>query len=624
MASNKDLSPLQHTTAGFADDVIAMFSAHKVGIRSYDVASGGIAFANDFSTLLGLDANYCALGGLRDTILPDDRPGFDEAFASVASGGAGQATVKYRCVGSDCRPVWLEEHFFRSTGDQGKVVSYTSNADCLQGQEKKIKKLEDRYRKLVNALPDFIFVFDENFVFADIIMPDHMSLLHTREELIGSNGRMIFTEEVSELYVGNIRECLRTGQMKEIEYYLLINDIRYYFQARIVPFEDNKVFALIHDIGDRVRRMEELLAARRKAEEADRVKSAFLANMSHEIRTPLNAIVGFTEVAVSEEDPALRTEYMEVVRNNNNLLLQLINDILDLSRIESGRSEMNFGDTDIVALLHEVEQTHRFKMTPEVELRLDMPEKELWVFTDRNRVMQVMFNLLSNAIKNTQRGNITIRLREEDNDLKISVTDTGRGIPAHKLATIFDRFEKISDHVQGTGLGLAICQSLVERLGGEIGVVSEEGVGTDFWFTIPYRHVIHNEAVAGDAPEADPAGPHRKKILVAEDSEENFDFIRGVLEKSYDLMWVVNGDEAVSSFILEKPDMILMNIQMPVMNGIEATKKIRAMSSTIPIVAITANAFYMEQQWALESGCNDIISKPYSAIKLEEVVLAFI
>ncbi len=597
---------------GYLHRILSMMSAYKAGVWEYDPVSGKITFLNDFFTILGLDrigVKFDSLEGFRQFLHPDDLPALEVAMSSTST----TSTVRYRCV-SGGETMWLKNHFFRMPGENGapdSIVGYTTNAELEERHDK-------QYQKLINAMPDFIFVFDENFIFVDIILPEGMRLFHTREELIGSSGRMLYSPEVSDLLASNIRECLRTGQIRELEYHLDLFDKRYYWQARLVPVEGNKVYAMIRDIGDRVRRMEELLAARLKAEEADNMKSAFLANLSHEIRTPLNAIVGFTEIIAAENDPALREEYMDIIRTNNSVLLQLINDILDLSRIESGKSEMNFEETEIAALVRDAERTHQLKVKPGVDLRLELPDDKIVVYTDRNRVTQVLFNLLSNAIKNTDRGSITLRAEEEDNFLRFSVTDTGRGIPEDKLRAIFNRFEKIDDFIQGTGLGLSICESLVERLGGEISVESKLGEGSTFSFTIPYRHQPESSAI-GTVKDI----VFRKKVLVAEDSEENYDYVRGILEQTYDLVWARNGAEAVSSFILEKPDMILMNIQMPVMNGIDAAKKIRTMSSTVPIVAVTANDFYMEQRWALESGCNDVISRPYSATKLEEIVLAF-
>ncbi len=621
-----NLSPIEveeKEAKGCLQNILLMLSTYKIGIWECDLVSGELRFLNDFFRILGLDrisVNYSTLSELRNFVHPEDLPTLDVAISSISTNVSGNVSVKYRCVGLRGECIWLTDHFFFISGTDGvpdRIISYTANTDLQEQHDK-------QYRKLINAMPDFIFVFDENFIFVDIILPEGMRLFHTREELIGSSGRMLYSSEVSDLLAGNIRECLRTGQIRELEYHLDLLGKRYYWQARLVPIENNKVYAMIRDIGDRVKRMEELLAARTRAEEADRMKSAFLANMSHEIRTPLNAIVGFTEAVLTGDDPETKAQYMDIIRTNNDLLLQLINDILDLSRIEAGKSEMNFEDTDINTLIREVEKTIRIKIKPGVELKAIFPDEEIKVFTDHNRVTQVLFNFLSNAIKNTESGSITIKAEKEENYLRFSIIDTGNGIPEDKLQVIFNRFEKANEFIQGTGLGLAICESIVERLGGEIKVESVLGQGSIFSFTIPYRNIHHvlpdlQNIKIGDLKDL----MSRKKVLIAENSEFNFSFVKDVLDKMYDVIWAKNGEEAVSYFILEKPDLILMNIQMPVMNGIDATKKIRAISSHVPIIAVTASDFYMEQRWALESGCNDVISRPYSAIKLEEIILAY-
>jgi len=246
---------------------------------------------------------------------------------------------------------------------------------------------------------------------------------------------------------------------------------------------------LIHDIGDRIQRSQELIEAKRRAEDADKMKSVFLANMSHEIRTPLNAIVGFSEIIAVTESEEEKMEYLEIIQRNSNLLLQLINDILDLSRIESGKSEMHFQQVEIAGLVEEVEKVHQLKMKSNVELKVIRPEGEYWTSTDRNRVMQVLFNFLSNAIKNTEKGSITLGLKHEGPWLKLYVSDTGCGISKEKLPQIFTRFEKLNDFVQGTGLGLSICKSIVERLGGRIEVTSELGQGSMFALYLPYQEI---------------------------------------------------------------------------------------------------------------------------------------
>jgi two-component system sensor histidine kinase len=456
-------------------------------------------------------------------------------------------------------------------------------------------------------------------------MAPDTELLHPVEVLKGADGRSIYSSEVSDLFISSIHECLKSGKLKEIEYPVDVEAGRHFFQARIAPFEGNKVLALIHDIGDRMRRSQELLEAKQRAEEADRMKSVFLANMSHEIRTPLNAIVGFSEIIALTEDEKEKEEYLGIIQQNSNLLLQLINDILDLSRIESGKSEMHCQLTEMSGLVDEVDKVHRLKMKKGVKLNVIRSSEEIWISTDRNRVTQVLFNFLSNAIKNTIEGSITFGLVKEEEWVKLYVTDTGCGISKEKLPLIFTRFEKLNDFVQGTGLGLPICKSIVERLGGRIEVESELGQGSTFILYLPNRQV--QEVVVGERENA--AGNmgvenRQKKILIAEDVESSYLQINAFLKKEYTILWVPNGEEAVKSFIREKPDLILMDIRMPVMNGIQATAKIRAISQEIPIIAITAYAFCPEGERALEAGCNEVIAKPYPLEKLKETIETYL
>ena len=355
-----------------------------------------------------------------------------------------------------------------------------------------------------------------------------------------------------------------------------------------------------------------------KVKEADKLKSAFLANMSHEIRTPLNAIVGFSNIIAEIDDEVERQSYLDIIHKNNDLLLQLIDDILDLSRIESGKSEMQLQPAEICTLIDEVGKVHRLKMKENVEFKVVRPEEEIVTVTDRNRVTQVLFNFLSNAIKNTKQGTITLGMCKEGDWVKLFVRDTGCGISKEKLPLIFTRFEKLNAFVQGTGLGLPICQSIVERLGGRIEVESELGKGSVFALYLPYRQ-IHSSADEGTAYKTG-----QKRILVVEDIEVNFMQINAFLKKEYTILWVTNGEDAVKSFLRDTPDLILMDIRMPVMNGIEATAKIRTMSADIPIIAVTAHAFYTEQKQAFAAGCNEVVSKPYSMEQLKVAIEKYI
>lgn len=246
-----------------------------------------------------------------------------------------------------------------------------------------------------------------------------------------------------------------------------------------------------YDITELKETERKLIAARDKAEELDRLKSAFLANMSHEIRTPLNAIVGFSSLLTETEDMKDRKQYMAIVQENTELLLQLISDILDLSKMESGAFEFVKSDTDVNLLCGEIIRSLRMKVLAGVELVFEKCLPECHVWADKNRLNQVISNFINNALKFTFSGSITLGYyRQTDGYLRFYVRDTGMGIPRNKIKTVFDRFVKLNSFVHGTGLGLSICKSLVEQMGGTIGVESEEGEGSCFWFTYPYQDIV--------------------------------------------------------------------------------------------------------------------------------------
>ena len=611
--------------------ILSVLAAHQIALWEYDIPTGKCSFTDDYFRMLGLKEAGVVFKDIDDFyrfVYPEDMNTYQTAFANMLASESKTSQIQVRCVGEHGEVIWLEDHFLsykgNEEGDPDKLLAYTVNVTSQCEKEQHIKYLEEHNRKIIEALPEFIFIFDEDFFITDVLMAPGTILLHPVEVLKGADGRSIYSPEVSDLFLCNIRECLQDGKLKEIEYPLEVDGSKHYFQARIAPFEGNTVLALIHDIGDRIRRSEELIEAKRRAEDADRMKSVFLANMSHEIRTPLNAIVGFSEIMAVTENEEEKHEYLEIIQKNSNLLLQLINDILDLSRIESGKSEMHFQQVEIAGLVDEVEKVHQLKMKLNVDLKVVRPQGEFWTSTDRNRVMQVLFNFLSNAIKNTETGSITLGLKQEGDWLKLFVSDTGCGIPEEKLPQIFTRFEKLNDFVQGTGLGLSICKSIVERLGGRIEVSSEQGKGSTFALYLPYREIPAEVVERTLSTKIDSESVRHKKILVVEDIESNFAQLNILLKKEYTILWVRNGQEAINSFIREKPDLILMDIRMPVMDGIQATEKIRTISLSVPIIAVTAYAFYTEQQQAIQAGCNAVISKPYSLEKLKETIETYI
>ena len=246
----------------------------------------------------------------------------------------------------------------------------------------------------------------------------------------------------------------------------------------------NLIVGCVIDNQKHVEYEESLIKAKEKAENADLLKSTFLANVTHEIRTPLNAIVGFSDLLSQEEDPELRESYTNLIKANNELLLNLVNDVLDISKIESDMLTFTYADTHLPSVMHDVYQTMQFRM-PEHVILISDPCPEIILNVDKNRMMQILINLLTNAAKYTEKGSIRFGYGIQEDFVRFYVTDTGSGIPESELENIFGRFVQLKGNKQGIGLGLAICKGLVTKMGGTISVTSKAGKGSTFSFTLP-------------------------------------------------------------------------------------------------------------------------------------------
>ena len=379
-------------------------------------------------------------------------------------------------------------------------------------------------------------------------------------------------------------------------------------QAAVETYdENNKPLTLVGSslvITERKKMETELVSAKNRAEESNKLKSAFLANMSHEIRTPLNAIVGFSGILASTEEEEEKQEYVSIIENNNTLLLQLISDILDLSKIEAGTMEFIDTDFELNKVMRELESSLCLKLSPEknVTLSFEPGLPECHIHSERNRLSQLVINLVTNAIKFTQEGSIRFGYKlQDDKMLYFYVSDKGCGIPEGKQESIFGRFVKLNNFAQGTGLGLSICQMLVQHMGGNIGLTSKPGEGSTFWFTLPY---VPASRIRQAESKTEPIKVKKQKItvLVAEDHDSNFRLIESILRKDYNLIHAWNGQEAVNMFREYDPQLILMDINMPVMNGYEATREIRKYSTQVPIIAVTAFAYASDEQQVMENG----------------------
>ena len=397
-------------------------------------------------------------------------------------------------------------------------------------------------------------------------------------------------------------DLLNTGEYKWVD----LKGVAQEFDAR---GKVTKILGFIADIQKRRDDEQALIEAKQRAEESDRLKSAFLANVSHEIRTPLNAIVGFSEVIAHTEGECEREEYLDIVKANSNLLLHLINDILDLSRIESGKMEFIDENIQMDELCEELRQMHQMRIKNDVKVIFERPAVSLTIVSDSHRLRQLYSNLISNAIKYTEKGSITLGYKLKGNMMEGYVRDTGSGIPVEKLNNVFGRFEKLDLLKQGFGLGLSICKSILDKMGGKIWVESELGVGSCFYFSIPYNGTL---PVAGEQ--------NKPLILVAEDMDCNYELVKAILEERYSVLRANDGIDVVTKYESHKPDLILMDVRMPGLDGLSAAGIIRELNPTIPIIATTAFAFETDREMALAAGCNEYMSKPLEAEKLKTMI----
>lgn len=609
----------------------------------YTIQDDKIIFCNKkFADLFGYDdANDLIGKAIMELVTPESHALVQEMIDRKENGDLERAQYEFHGIKKDGTIMLLE-----SLGGRIQI----NGKMAIQGAMRDISKIhasEENLRKLSRAVdqsPVSILITNLKGDIEYVNPVFEKTSGYSRKELIGHNPRIMKSGYTPDMDYKKLWQTITDGKEWKGEFLnKKKNNELYWESASISPIKDIKgiithFLGIKEDITLRKQMEKDLIFAKEKAVESDKLKTSFLANMSHEIRTPMNAIMGFssllTDDNVTHEE---RLEFVELINNNSNNLLSLIDDIIDIAKIEAGQLKVSTLDFDFNQILLEIYSTYQ-KFTKKkgnvvLDFELETPKQihKDFIHTDPHRLKQILSNLVGNAIKYTEKGNVKFgyniipasKTNRNIPLIQFYVKDTGIGIPKEKMNLIFDRFRQADDsHTRefgGTGLGLAISKNIAHLLGGKIHVVSSVGKGSVFYFTLPLISAKTPAQITtkGDLKEINLSWQD-KILLIAEDVQSNYHLLETLLKKTgINIMWVKNGLKAIEMTKKTKGiDLILMDIQMPVLNGYEATKEIRKTHKDLPIIAVTAFALEGDKEKILNAGCDNYISKPIRSKEL--------
>lgn len=531
-------------------------------------------------------------------------------------------------------PLRLEARMFPYKGKRVRVVEFRDLTEQKKAQEQLIAS-EEKYRNIFNSIQDTYYETTLDGILTDV-SPSAEALsagMYTREDLIGKSILDLY-EDPSERE-NFLNDLMKNGQLTDYTITLKNKDnsLIYTSVATKLIFNSQgkpqKIVGSIRDITPRVLAKKELLIAKEKAEESDRLKSAFLANMSHEIRTPMNGILGFTSLLKdSNIDTVKQNRYVDIIMTSGKRMLSTVNDIIEISKIETGQVDLVSSEFN---LLEVCEYYYNFFKLEANKKNLSfkfLPDKSidsLIIKSDKNKFESILSNLIKNAIKYTNEGGISFGFELENKKLKFFINDTGIGIPGNRIDAIFDRFIQadIEDRMayEGSGLGLSIVKSYIKILKGDIWVESTEGKGSTFYFTLPFE-IGESRKTSTELKEKKSENNGNLNILIVEDDKTSKYHLQIILEKFDGKKYYAGTGEQALEIFKNNPDinLILMDIKLPIMDGLEATRKIRQFNSEVIIIAHSAYALSSDRQKSLEAGCNEFIGKPIIKEKLFDLI----
>ncbi len=489
------------------------------------------------------------------------------------------------------------------------------------------KKAEQNLRllaKALNAAANAVIITDATGTIEWINQAFTTLTGYSKEEAIGKHSKdLIESNQQDQAFFDELNRIVLSGKVWKGEIIDKRKDGTLYVVEEIITPVTNArgevehLIGIMTDITERKEAERELLAAKEAAEEASRLKSAFLANMNHEIRTPMNAIMGFSNLMLETVDEQVRENYARIINNSAEQLLKLIDDVIYLSRLQSEKLPLKkivFHPADIVREIYEMFSLPHMKKNLEIKLSIPEQAGQILMKADDYKIKQILTNFVSNALKYTPEGSVEIGFKTEGKDLLFFVKDTGIGIPEEEQKHIFEAFyrgeEAVSSAIRGTGLGLNIAKELVELMGGTIGVKSQPGKGSCFFFSLPCD-LAETTTPPQKKPKKSPAKLKNMDVLIVEDDETNYLYFNAVLKNVvHKTDRARNGQEAVEKVHHRPYHLILMDIKMPVMDGYEATRRMKKYNPSLPVIATTAYATQEEKEKAIAAGCDEYLSKP--------------
>ena len=595
-----------------------------------------------WSQLSGLSFEEALGDGWLNAVHPDDKEITNNGWQS-ATKDLRPSYSEYRFLRPDKTITWVIGQAIPEMNAENEIIGYIGTiTDITERKQAEfaLNESEEKHRILFMNSPDAYLIIN-NGIFTDCNKATELMLGTDRTQIIGKSPDMLSPEfqpngrKSSELATEIINNTLLTGS-NTFEWVHRRSDGSDFFVevsiATIILEGNPALFTTWRDITERKQAEQELIKAKEKAEESDKLKSAFLANMSHEIRTPMNGILGFAELLKTPDlSGEEQLEYISIIKKSGNRMLNIINDIVDISKIEAGQVKVFVTETKVneqTEFLYSFFKLEVEKKGIQLILRNGLPANESIIKTDKEKIYAVLTNLIKNAIKFTEKGSIEFGYLKKSKYLEFYVNDTGFGIPADRQHAIFDRFVQadIADSraFQGAGLGLSISKAYVEMLGGKMWVESKEGQGSIFYFTIPYNAESENHPLIQTSMENAENNQNKKlKILIVEDDETSEMLISiAVRSISKEVLKVRTGADAIETCRANPDiDLIMMDIKMPEMDGYEATRRIRQFNKEVCIIAQTAFGLVDEKMKAIDSGCNDYISKPLDISLLKHLIL---